>query len=246
VTPKDRSEKIRKPVLVYLVGVGYSCAPLICVLQNRLADRPFDWHDILLMVLYPIVGYGLLRFRRWGWYLLLAHAAFLFVNNAVIGLLFGGVNRPILLQLNLLILFLVWYFLRRSVSSPFHDPALRWWERQNPRYGAVFTAVFRRPDATEGTGTGFNISAGGCFVCLEDDHGLAEGEAVDLELPPKRGEPFHSRARVAWLADGSGDNPRGAGLQFHRTDKANRQRLLDMLAEAKTEAKGSSHMAAVV
>jgi len=230
----------RKPILVYLVAIGYFLAPLINVWQGWIYARPLDWHDILLMSLYPIVGYGLIRFRSWGWYLLIVHAVFLFVNNAIVGLVFGGVDRPMLLQLNLLILILLWYFLRRSVSSPFHDPALRWWERQSPRHGATFAASFKHTDHGEGSGTGFNLSDGGCFVCLEEGHGLSENDLVDLELHAMELEPFSTQARVAWLSDGSDGSPRGAGMEFRHTNSANRRRLLEMLSQARTHGRGQA------
>ncbi len=229
----------RKPILVYLVATGYFVAPLINVWQGWMYARPLDWHDLLLMSLYPLVGYGLMRFRAWGWYLLIAHAAFLFVNNAIVGLFFGGVDRPMLLQLNLLILFLLWYFLRRSVSSPFHDPALRWWERQSPRHGATFDASFTHPEHGAGTGTGFNLSDGGCFVCLDNGHRLGLNDLIDLELRTSDLEPFTTAARVAWLSDGGDDGdgtPRGAGMEFRRTDAPNRRRLLEILARARAHA----------
>jgi hypothetical protein len=216
------SSQFKKPLSLYLVAAGYLGAMVLNIAQIYLQGRHVYPHDIVFLVLYPAAAYGIVKVRRWGWYLVVAHIIFLLVANTVIAVNFGFLGDQLFIQLNLLLLFFLWFFLRRSVRSPFHNPALRWWERQQPRYGATFRVVLRTSEGDAINADGINLSTGGCFVKLAGGQTLTQGDRLELELKYEDFEPFHTKGRVSWASPGSEFNPRGIGIAFSRPDRANR------------------------
>ncbi len=225
---------MRKPIGLYAVGIGYLAAALATLVEGIwLADELYP-HHYLFMILYPLVAYGVFKVRRWGWYMLIGHIGFLFVSNILMWNWLGDLRPRLLFELNLLLLFFLWYFLRRSVRSPFHNPALRWWERQTPRFGAVFAATLKRNGEDVMNGEGINISAGGCFVKLQGAVELVLHDELDIELMYENFDTFKTRCQVMWLAEPDSGNPRGAGIQFVSTDRVNRSLLKGIISVAKS------------
>lgn len=228
---------MKKPIGLYVVATGYLVAALLTFIEGFWVTRELYPHHFLFMLLYPVVAYGVFRVKRWGWYLIISHIGFLLVSNVMLAIWLGDLRPRLLIELNLLLVFFLWYFLRSSVRSPFHNPALRWWERQFPRFGAVFEATLNHSakDALmEIHGEGINISMGGCFVKLHGADALVLHDELDLELKYEDFEPFRTRCKAMWLAEPDSNNPRGAGMQFIGTDRVNRSLLKGIIALAKS------------
>jgi hypothetical protein len=213
---------LRKPFTLYLVAAGYLVAMVLYIVQVYQQTTPTYMFQILFIALFPVAAYGIFRVRRWGWYLVVSHMLFLLIANVVLAIKLGELDNQLFIQLNLLLVFLLWYFLRSSVRSPFHNPALRWWERQHSRYGATFEVTLRKGSDPALSVDGINLSSGGCFVRLADDQNVALHDRVEVELKYDEFEPFHASGRVTWVAGGSEFNPKGAGIAFSRPDRANR------------------------
>ncbi len=223
------SKAVRKPISLYLLGAGYLGAMALHILYIYVRQSHVYPHDIALLALYPIAAYGIFRVRRWGWYLVIGHIVFLLISNGVLAVQLRNFNDVLLIQLNLLLLFFLWFFLRHSVRSPFHNPALRWWERQHMRYGASFKVTLRKSSGGVIHAQGINLSSGGCFVELGTEQQLSAKDRLDIELTYEHFEPFRAKGRVSWVSSGQGINPRGAGIAFTRADRPNRMLLSAIL-----------------
>ncbi len=221
--------KLRKPISLYLLAAGYLGAMLLHILHIYLRQRHIYPHDVVLLVLYPIAAYGIYRVRRWGWYLVVSHILFLLISNSVLAIQLRTLNDILMIQLNLLLLFFLWFFLRHSVRSPFHNPALRWWERQHKRYGASFKVMLRKAAGGVINTQGINLSSGGCFVELGEGQELSVKDRLDIELSYEDFEPYRAKGRVTWVSSGGEVNPRGAGIAFTRADRPNRMLLSAIL-----------------
>ena len=224
----------RKPLAVYLVAGGYLWAMAINIFALYSQTRSFNPYDIFFIILYPVAAYGIYKVRPWGWYLVVAHLVFLFFANIILALKFGRLDQQMLIQLNLLLAFFLWFFLRSSVRSPFHNPALRWWERQHNRYGATFQIVLHNESGDAIMADGVDLSMGGCFIQLAEDQNVALNDPVELELRYEDLEPFYTKGRIAWVTMASELNPKGAGVAFSRADRANRLLLKSILRLAES------------
>jgi hypothetical protein len=225
----DERKALKKPLSIYLVSIGYLGAMVLNIFQIYTQGRPPYLFQIVFTILYPVAAYGIFKVKRWGWYLVISHILFLLISNSVLALSLHYYDNWLLIQLNLLLLFFLWFFLRSSVRSPFHNAALRWWERQYPRYGATFKLTLRTPSGESIAADGINLSMGGCFIKLGSEHRLALQDRVEVELVYEDFEPFRAKGRVTWITEQSELNPRGAGIAFKRADRPNRMLLRAIL-----------------
>ncbi len=217
-----------------LVAAGYLGMMVLSIVQIYSQGRSIYPHDILFMIFYPIVAYGIFKVRHWAWSLLVGHIIFLLVGNIILAVKDGYFDDVLFIQFNLLLLFLLWCFLRINVRSPFHNPALRWWERQHARYGATFQVTLRNESDDTIKVDGVNLSKGGCFVTLANDQDIAQKQRFEVELRYEDFAPFHTRGRAMWVSGGPELNPKGAGIVFSRADRANRLVLKEIMKEVKS------------
>ncbi len=228
------TQSSRKPLTLDLVAAGYLGMMVLNIVQIYSQDRSIYPHDILFIVFYPVVAYGIFKVRRWGWSLVVGHIIFLLVGNIILVVKHGYFDDFLFIQFNLLLLFFLWYFLRSSVRSPFHNPALRWWERQHTRYGATFQVTLRNESGDTIKMDGVNLSKGGCFVRLANDQDVAQNQSFEVELRFEDFAPFHARGRATWVSGGSELNPKGAGIAFSRADRASRLVLKEIMKEVES------------
>ncbi len=221
----------RKPLTLDLVAAGYLGMMVLSVVQIYSQGRSIYPHDILFMIFYPVVAYGIFKMKRWAWSLIIGHIIFLVVGNIILAMKDGYFDNLLFVQFNLLLLFFLWFFLRTNVRSPFHNPALRWWERQHARFGATFQVTLRNESGNTIKVDGINVSKGGCFVKLANDQDIAHNERFEVELRYEDFEPFRTRGRAMWVAGASELNPKGAGIIFSRPDRANRLVLKEIMKE---------------
>ena len=223
---------LKKPLSLYLVAAGYLGMMFLQIYQmykwGRFVSMPY-LHDIVFLILYPVAAYGIFKVRKWGWYLVVGHLLFLLMGNAVLLVQYRYYDPVLLPMLIALALFFLWFFLRKSVRSPFHNPALRWWERQHTRYGATFKVTLRNARGESMLTDGVNLSAGGCFVKLDDNQNMTRHEPVEVELKYDDFDPFRVTGHVTWVTQRSELNPKGAGIAFAHADRQNRALLRAIL-----------------
>ncbi len=230
----DDTKSLRKPLTLDLAAAGYLGMMVLSIVQIYSQDRSIYPHDILFMVFYPVVAYGIFKVRRWAWSLMVGHIIFLLVGNLILAVIDDYFDDVLFIQFNLLLVFFLWYFLRSSVRSPFHNSALRWWERQHARYGATFQVTLRNESGDTIKVDGVNLSKGGCFVRLANDQDIAQKQRFEVELRYKDFAPFHTRGRAMWVSGSSELNPKGAGIVFSRADRANRLVLKEIMKEVES------------
>ena len=223
-----------RPVAIVVMSLAYVGVAGTSLLEALGSNTGVTGHDYLISGLYLAVAYGLIRMRPWGWYLVVAHASFLLALHSVNALTGTGVDRWLSIQLNVVVLFVIWFVARRSVRSPFHDPAMRWWERQHPRHGVSFDVRYRIPnDPSDYQATGLNLSYGGCFIALPGDQDLVRSQRMRLTLSLNGFEPLQLDGRVAWTSGTLPGEPdkqaRGAGIQFARMPAKSRRALTELL-----------------
>ena len=197
----------------------------------------------MFLVLYPVAAYGIFKVRKWGWYLVVGHSLFLLIGNIVLAVQYGYYDDILTIQLVVLLAFFLWFFLRKSVRSPFHNPALRWWERQHTRFGATFKVTLRNARGETMHVDGVNLSVGGCFVKLDDSQDMARHEPVDVELKYDDFDPVRVKGHVTWVTPRSELNPKGAGIVFTNADRQNRALLKAILRTVQTRWVESAHSA---
>ena len=85
----------QRPFVIKLLACLYFLSPLFILFEvmelygiglNRLflLQYALTWHTVAMMIVTPVVGYGIWTVRKWGYYLLLAHSAILLINNTVL------------------------------------------------------------------------------------------------------------------------------------------------------------------
>jgi hypothetical protein len=225
----SEEKQLKKPLSLTLVAIGYVAVMVLHSAQIYAQGRALYPHDFLLLALYPVAAYGIFKVRWWAWSLVVAHIIFLIASNVILAVADNHYDDALLIQLNLLLLFFLWFFLRKSVRSPFHNPALRWWERQHPRFGANFGVTLRTANGDAIRGDGINLSRGGCFVKLEPGQSLALKDRVEVSLRYEDFDSFQGKGQVTWVTEGSELNPKGVGIAFSRPDRVNRLVLRAML-----------------
>jgi Tfp pilus assembly protein PilZ len=223
---------LKKPLSLYLIAAGYLGMMFLQIYQmykwGRFESVPY-LHDIVFLILYPVAAYGIFKVRKWGWYLVVGHILFLLIGNVVLVAQYRYYDPVLLPMLIALSVFFLWYFLRKSVRSPFHNPALRWWERQYTRYGATFKVTLHNARGDTIVLDGVNLSAGGCFLKLGDDQSVEMNEHLLVELKYQDFDTFHANGHVTWMTPRTEINPKGFGIEFARPDRANRAILKSVL-----------------
>lgn len=225
------SKPLKKPLSLYLVAAGYLGMMFLQIYQMYKWGRfqSIYLHDIVFLILYPVAAYGIFKVRKWGWYLVVGHILFLLVGNILLVVQYRYYDPVLLPMLIALSVFFLWYFLRKSVRSPFHNPALRWWERQYTRYGATFKVTLHNSRGETIVLDGVNLSGGGCFLKLGDDQSVEMNEHLLVELKYQDFDVFHANGHVTWRTPRTELNPKGFGIEFARPDRANRAILKSIL-----------------
>jgi len=74
-----------------------------------------------------------------------------------------------------------------------------------------------------------DLGLGGAFILTDED--IPEGEKLTLTIqPPDDPEPIVVWAVVKWRSDGSGDRPKGVGIQFEQVGAETLANLNDFIA----------------
>ncbi len=210
----------KRPFIIYIVSAAYLAAAILNALELFQHFELFYPHHYLLLALYPLVGFGVFRVRRWGWYLLIIHLMSILITDIFLFSHFKYPDPRLTGECALLVAFLL-FLLRSEVR----------WERFHRRVDARFTAVIRRDDerAAITNVAGLNLSRGGCSVTLRGAQYLETDERFDLELEFEKHETFHALGRVTRVSSAAEDGSQTAGIDFRRVDKANRRLLREIL-----------------
>jgi len=95
----------KRPLVIKLIALGYLLAPVSFIVQYFIFSKSSifqasTWMTLLtpyklsLIILPPIVAFGIFKMRQWGWYLSLVHMFFILGNNTLsfLAMGIGGIN----------------------------------------------------------------------------------------------------------------------------------------------------------
>lgn len=139
------------------------------------------WSDWLILLLFPVVAFGIWKVRKWGWYLFMAFSALLIGYNIYVHLYLNpNYSTKMVVGFIVGITIVVALFLRKHVYSPYFNPRMRWWEVAE-RFRVQLDIQIKTSDQGAFTCPTVDISQSGCFV--RHDKMIEEGERVWLEIP---------------------------------------------------------------
>ncbi|MFH1223156.1 MAG: PilZ domain-containing protein [Pseudomonadota bacterium] len=228
----------KRPFLIELFSCLYFISPLAILLEliliNKLGFSGFikvfnfvNWHVALLMLLTPVVGYGIWTVRRWGYYLLILHSVFVIFNNVV---LYAGHQTLVplwgVILFNISLVGVILMFVRKEVCAPYFNPSLRWWE-QAVRYYADMKIVIKELNTEKVVfeAKTFDISETGAFIVTDRDVDIRDNFSLEVSL--FKNSILYVDAEVVWTntrGKNSG-HPVGFGCRFIRPDSLFRKRI---------------------
>lgn len=201
----------KRPFIISILAYLYFASPLFIFLElmwfNNIGLARIgttfayiNWHVILMMVLTPIVGFGIWSVKKWGYYLLLAHSTLLIFNNII---LYATKKTPIPLWaaivFTVLLVGVIITFVRKEVYAPYFNPRLRWWE-QAVRYYYDKMKIIVKKLGTETTmfeAKSFDISETGAFVV--SDKKVSIGDKFSMELVLADRSMLYTDGEVVWV-----------------------------------------------
>lgn len=186
---------IKRPLIHYLISLGYILAPIINILlliliaRIRLSDilqRMFQGYGYLAgiwLLTAPIVGIGLYFVHKASWYVFLAHSALILVDYVIkwstiptyYWMSVRGLHQILLFTGNLALVVVIGYILQRDFRSPYFQVLPRGWRtsrRVQIRYHIELN--HRRCNIND-------LSDSGCFVA-EPGLQVQVGEKVDISF----------------------------------------------------------------
>ena len=195
-----------------------------------------------MIVLTPIVGYGIWSVKKWGYYLLLTHSVLLILNNIV---LYAVKATPvplwIVITFNMLLLGVIIAFVRREVNAPYFNPRLRWWEQAARYYYDKMRIIVKKigTDKTIFEAKSFDVSETGAFVVANNKVAVGDKFSIELVLADK--SMLYTDGEVVWVnKPKKTSNPAGFGCKFMNHNNLFRKRirfhLMDIDAKIKERA----------
>ena len=124
---KERRRRLKKPLILTTIGVVFLFLPVFNVIFNSIyysiplneSLLTFSTFGIILLLLSPIIGVGILQVQKWGWY------AFVMYNFLVIGFNFytilnrGNIYTYSIFFQSISFFIVIGYFLLRDISAPY-------------------------------------------------------------------------------------------------------------------------------
>jgi hypothetical protein len=226
----------RKPVSIVLVGVFYLVAPVFNLVQIALVTGvgfvgpvtlwtvvgPYDW---AVLVAFPVVGWGMLSVRRWGWLAFMVFSVFLVGYNTA-GLIVNQTYDVVLVMLfNVVLVLITFVFFRKHLRAPYFNPRLRWWNT-DPRYQVNLVAHvgIDTPGACEAEV--LDLSASGAFLSTCADIEVGQVQRFTIEA---YGLAFPVQGKVMRKSDPGASHP-GFGVMFQALDRSSVFELRLLLA----------------
>jgi len=240
----------KRPLIIRLLSYLYFASPLFLILEimwlygvNPIRALHFiNWHVAFMMILTPIVGYGIWSVKKWGYYLLLAHSILLMINNII---LYAVNVTPVplwaVITFNILLLGVVIAFVRKEVNTPYFNPRLRWWEQAARYYYDKMRIVVKKlgTDKTIFEARSFDVSETGAFVVANNKVTIGDKFSLELVLADK--SMLYTDGEVVWVnKPKKTDNPAGFGCKFMNHNNLFKKRirfhLMDIGAKMKERA----------
>ncbi len=208
----------KRPLVLWLIALTLMASPIYYYIEKSRLDHlalgepsaifgAMSTIKLIGVVLGPIVGWLVLTVRPISWYAIIVFSIYTLVANTA--LLVEGRMRTWVFLLNVpTALFVILYFVRREVMSPYFNPRLRWWESDRVDMKAKAEIVVAgKPAIAAET---LNISPSGAFLVTDNPPPVGTEFEVSITLGK---ESIKARASSVWTSDGKG-RPMGTGARF--------------------------------
>ncbi|MBN1115360.1 MAG: PilZ domain-containing protein [Oligoflexia bacterium] len=227
----------KRPLIIKIISCLYFASPIAVFLQLMwlynirfseigLVAEAINWHVVLMLLLTPLVGYGIWVVKKWGYYLLMAHTVFLISNNII--LFFQkttGLPGFVVLTFNLLLSALIILFVRKEVYAPYFNPNLRWWEQATRYYYDNMKILIKAFDSEKLVfeAGSFDVSETGVFIST--DSPVKIGDVFNLEINLNDESILYTKGLVVWVNQGIDKFPCGFGCKFVDVDAVFKKRI---------------------
>jgi len=226
---------MRKPVSIVLIGFYYLFSPLFNLVQIALVTHlplsgpvslwsvlgPGDWAVLLA---FPVVGFGLLSVRRWGWAAFVAFTLFLIGYNSYAYVVNQAYDLSLVLLYNITLAAVTFVFFRKHLRAPYFNPRLRWWNT-DPRYQVKLSGSLGEAESACHAEI-LDLSATGVFLSVCADIEVGQVQTVTIEA---YGMAFPVKGRV--MRKTAPDDPRpGFGLMFEGLSEDSKYELRVLMA----------------
>jgi len=216
----------KRPLVIKLIALGYLLTPVSFIVQYFIFSKSSifqasTWMTLLtpyklsLIIIPPIVAFGVFKMRQWGWYLSLVHMFFILGNNTL-SFLVGSRTPPwAIIIFSLVTLVVLLTIVRKEIRAPYFNPKVRWWEAK-PRYAMVMQVEMGN-DRMKITGETFNISEGGMFMVSPSE--VKIDEKFNINLMREKTDSIYCEGRIVWVNPSGEALPQGFGFQFTQIDQ---------------------------
>jgi|GEM_PF-1819114 len=178
-------------------------------------------HALALCLFSPVVGYGVYKVRKWGFYLIIAFAGAAVLNNLVLVYQDKTVFPFwIILILNIAVFFVIIVLADREINAPYFNPSLRWWEQAKRYFCKSLQINILGPDKEIVDSVGsFDISETGAYMVSGNPFSI--GDTLDLAIDLCIEKRIYVKAEVVWENKGGEEHiPPGYGLKFISPSKS--------------------------
>lgn len=238
----------KRPFIIKMLSYLYFASPIFIILQLMWAHKidldnlntirfAFNWHVCMMMALTPVVGYGIWAVKEWGYYLLMGHSMFLFINNVVIyAVHYTSLPIWVVAVFNLAILGIILTFVRKEVKAPYFNPKVRWWENAARYYYKDMRILVKEfnTDKLLFQANSFDLSETGIFVAT--DNSVRPGEKYSFELILVDNSMLYTDGEVVWInPKEKGFFPKGFGCKFLPSNALFKKRIRYHLNDIKAK-----------
>ena len=217
----------KRPLFIRFMSYLYFASPLFMIFQLMWAYgiglhnigmlvHAFNWHVWLMMIITPIVGYGIWSVREWGYYLLILHSVFVLINNVALYVVKLTVFPLwVIILFNVTVLGIIILFIRKEVNAPYFNPKISWWESAIRYYYKDMKVLVKefKTDRLLFQANSFDVSETGIFVV--SDTPVKPEEKYSFELVLVNNSILYSDGEVVWVNPKKrGQFPIGFGCKF--------------------------------
>ncbi|NUM41640.1 MAG: PilZ domain-containing protein [Leptospiraceae bacterium] len=213
------------PVSYFMTAYSYR----IPIEQPLMIFARFNWVTYLFFVLSFFIGFGLLKAKKWAFYLFIGFSSVIvlynvfsmgkviFLPNHYSQFSVSGIVINTLVSLTILIG--IFYFLQKEISAPYLSILPRGW-RNNIRDTIPLPVKITNNKGESVTLPTDNVSINGIFVKLPDYTLINAGDTVNLTIFPEEKEPIPLQftGEVTRTIDSDEGTP-GAGIRFIKDQK---------------------------
>ncbi len=127
VQVKDRRRRLKRPLLLNIIGVGFIVAPFANLVFNAIYFKmplnvvfyKYDALGISLLFVAPLVGLGILHVKRWGWYTFIVFAVGVLSYNASLLFKHNITYNWIVLIHSFILLVMAGFVLQKDITAPY-------------------------------------------------------------------------------------------------------------------------------